>query len=199
MDENYAAARRRYRAVLKVRIDREDLAGVATVRQMLAQLALVQGDVESARDELTAVLSIVRDLGDYYRQAHVHLDLGEIDEKQQRYDAARAQYRAALGASRTVQSQYMEANAYARVAALDVQMGDLEAARVGFGRVLQLAAGAPETQATAHRWLGSIEAGLGDTSQALTHYQYATDLYRGLGDAEGLERTKAELDELGDQ
>ena len=197
-DKNYVDAHRRYKAVLEVRIQRQDLTGVATVRQRLADLAQANGDIEGARMELKGVLSIVRGLDDLHRQASVLIDLGRIDAEQGRNGAARARYKAALDVSCADESPYMQAVAHFRIAALDHRLGDLVAARTGYARAVNLAAGAPELQATAHHRLGSIEAALDNTSRAVAHYRTAIDIYRGLGDSDNLKQTKTELDDLVD-
>lgn len=143
-----------------------------------------------AIDAFRRALDVLRQDEDTLR-APVHIRLGDIYRQRAEYELAKSNFDTALLLARRAGDAVTSASALSGLARVATQQGEPVQARELGERALECALEANATEAIgrAHRQLGISYNLEGNNALARSHLQEALDLYRALGDVDGISDT----------
>jgi tetratricopeptide (TPR) repeat protein len=200
-DKDYESATKRYNRVLKVREVLRDPAGIATVREMLAELKVVDGDLDGAYTEQVAVRELVDQLNDPYRQTMARVRLARIamhseSTYRERYPQARELLDEALTIIRADGNDRVEGIVLHELATVAHLADKPQIARDRALEAIPLSQKEPHALATTHLLLGMLEIELDKPRGARDQLRTALEIYRGNGDQAGECECQELLDEI---
>lgn len=185
-------------AALAAARSEKDPHGVAAMRLSLGDLALTNGDLDTALAEYRAGLACAREAGWPAGEAGLHGQAGVVLHELGRAQESRAQHELALDLNRRLGRRGGEAACLGNLGVVSEELGDLRDAAGFSGSALELfrQLDVPAAVANALGNLGRYLRLLGHHADAERHLRDARDLHRAIDQPAGLAEALEELARL---